>query len=206
MEASSSVNATVKNTARGVSIQSETAISPLGSLLRSITNPQSRITFFCSPPLSIVRTGGLAFWKEASDVIVSSCRIKGRQPGVLIRVICWQKVLRWNKEHLMHPARELMDRGRWKRAQTKCLHQRKAKTSHRCIFDLKNAISDGCSIAVLQVDGWMDISSWGEVCRAPYGSAQILNSTGLLWMVVIGLQMKITYLALVCNKSGDWQY
>ena len=73
----------------------------LGSLLRSISNPNQGKT---SPPLSLskARTGGLAFWKEASDVIVSSCRIKGSQPAVLIRVICWQKVLRWNKAHQMH--------------------------------------------------------------------------------------------------------
>ena len=33
------VNTTVKNTTSGVSIESETDISPLGSLPRSITNP-----------------------------------------------------------------------------------------------------------------------------------------------------------------------
>ena len=62
---------------------------------------QSGKTLFCSY-FSLQLTGGFAFWKEASDVIVSSCRIKESQPCVVIRVICWQKVLRENKAHQLH--------------------------------------------------------------------------------------------------------
>ena len=62
---------------------------------------ESGKTLFCSY-FSLQLTGGFAFWKEASGVIVSSCRIKESQPCVVIRVICWQKVLRENKAHQLH--------------------------------------------------------------------------------------------------------
>ena len=65
IEASSSVNATVKNTARGVSIESETDISPLGSLLRSITNPPIKNNLFLLPPSLYSAHGWISFLKRS---------------------------------------------------------------------------------------------------------------------------------------------
>ena len=96
------VNATVKETLAVCFYWIWDRYLPLGITAEVDIKPQSRKNLPLPPSLSKARTGGLAFWKEASDVIVSSCRIKGSQPAVLIRVICWQKVLRWNKAHQMH--------------------------------------------------------------------------------------------------------
>ena len=58
------------------------------------------------------RHGWISFLKRTErDVIVSSCwRIKGSQPSVIIRIIWWQKIFRWNKTHLKHSM--AMGRGR----------------------------------------------------------------------------------------------